>query len=188
MKFIAIIDECQLTEYEKTHLLIECKNRNVALKPIVKELLVTKDGESVYLTDGHIECFLDYEQKEKLKAVLNANPICEIHPDIRDCEHCIHYVSSDGKAGCELWECEFEEKLSISETDEEYMVEQKAELGKWNELTVQTDSVLEEIIAEIRKEENELKNYDEDYELGQVLGLKTAVGIVYQHISRKENE
>lgn len=49
-----------------------------------------------------------------------------------------------------------------------------------------TDSVLEDIIAEIRKEEDELKNYDEDYELGQVLGLKTAVGIVYQYISRKE--
>lgn len=78
MRFIAIIDESQLNSYEKSHLLIEGKERNVALTPIHKEMLITKDGEAVYLSEGHIKCFLDYEQKKTLEEVLKRNPIVEI--------------------------------------------------------------------------------------------------------------
>ena len=70
MRFIAIIDESQLNSYEKSHLLIEGKERNVALTPIHKEMLIT--------TEGHIKCFLDYEQKKTLEEVLNRNPIVGI--------------------------------------------------------------------------------------------------------------
>ncbi len=30
--------------------------------------------------------------------------------DIRDCDHCKHYVTRDGQTGCEKWECEFEKE------------------------------------------------------------------------------
>lgn len=30
--------------------------------------------------------------------------------DIRDCDHCKHYVTRDGQTGCEKWECEFERR------------------------------------------------------------------------------
>ena len=75
MKYIAIIDESQLNDFEKYHLLFEGKKRNLELKPICKEMLVNKDGESVYLSDGHIKCFLDYEQKKILEEVIYRNPI-----------------------------------------------------------------------------------------------------------------
>ena len=76
MKFIAIIDESQLNIDEKMYLIFESKNkRNLSIKPIHKEMLVNKDGESVYLSDGHIKCFLDYEQKKILEEVIYRNPI-----------------------------------------------------------------------------------------------------------------
>ena len=78
MKLIAIIDESQLNDYEKSHLLFEGKERNLALTPIIKETLITKDGETVYLTDGHIKCMLDYEQKKILEDIIAKNPICEL--------------------------------------------------------------------------------------------------------------
>ena len=75
MKFIAIIDESDLKNDEKSKLLWQ---RSFTIKPIYKEMLVTKDGESIYLTEGHIDCFIDYEKKKILEDVLRKNPIVEL--------------------------------------------------------------------------------------------------------------
>ena len=84
MKLIAIIDESQLNDYEKSHLLFEGKERNLALTPIIKETLVTKDGETIYLTDGHIKCMLDYEQQKILEDIIAKNPICVLKDEWKE--------------------------------------------------------------------------------------------------------
>lgn len=38
--------------------------RGIGLKPLQKEMLVTKDGNSVYLQQKHIDCLIEMERKE----------------------------------------------------------------------------------------------------------------------------
>lgn len=76
MKYIAIFDE-ELLSYFRcddnglTLVLNDEKGftRAVRLKPIVKPTVVREDGESVYITQGHIDSMLDYEQRERFSRI-----------------------------------------------------------------------------------------------------------------------
>ena len=68
------------------------------------------------------------------------------------------------------------------------MVEEKAELSKLNELTVQTDSVLEDIKADIEDLDT---FFDNDYFSGNndaMFKKKDVLVIIDKHISGKESE
>ena len=67
------------TKYHKDDLIHrETARRIIDSNRNKEQTLVTKDGETVYLTDGHIECMLDYEQQKILKDIIAKNPICEL--------------------------------------------------------------------------------------------------------------
>jgi hypothetical protein len=57
MKYIAIIDESKKVDLEEKGILKGCK-------PIFKEMLVGKDGQSLYLTQGHLDCLMEYSQRK----------------------------------------------------------------------------------------------------------------------------
>lgn len=76
MKYIAIIDEDMLNDFELIHdgktLVLEDKNgttRPVKIKPITKEMVVCKDGKSGYLTQGHIDAMIEYEQRKQIESI-----------------------------------------------------------------------------------------------------------------------
>lgn len=55
-----------------------------------------------------------YEVGKAIAEGLNEGLNCgaDMRPslEIRDCDHCKHYVTRDGQTGCEKWECEFERR------------------------------------------------------------------------------
>lgn len=76
MKYIAIIDEDMLNDFELIHdgktLVLEDKNgttRPVKIKPIAKEMVVCKDGKSGYITQGHIDAMIEYEQRQQIESI-----------------------------------------------------------------------------------------------------------------------
>lgn len=76
MKYMAIFDDELLSHFRRddnglTLVLNDEKGftRAVRLKPIVKPTVVREDGESVYITQGHIDSMLDYEQRERLSRI-----------------------------------------------------------------------------------------------------------------------
>ena len=83
----------------------------------------------------------------------------------------------------------YEKGKEEKQTNTAEMIGEKAELGKMNELTVQTASVLEEIKAEI---ENHFINADNrhlnDLEYGQNQGLGIAFDIIDKHIAERSSE
>ena len=83
--------ECEFVSKEEARRIVAEKkelptanlvNGDCISRKSVKETLVTKDGETVYLTDGHINCMLDYEQKKILEDIIAKNPICELKAEI----------------------------------------------------------------------------------------------------------
>ena len=75
MKYIAIFDEEVLSHFRCDNGLTLVLNdesgftRVVHLKPIVRPTVTREDGESVYITQGHIDAMLAYEQKEHLSRI-----------------------------------------------------------------------------------------------------------------------
>ena len=57
MKFLVILDESKKIDLEEKGILKGCK-------PIFKEMLVGKDGQSLYLTQGHLDCLMEYSQRK----------------------------------------------------------------------------------------------------------------------------
>lgn len=74
MKYIAIFDDDILCNFRRddnglTLVLNDMHGftRAVGLKPIGKPLVVNTDGESVYITEGHIKALTDYEAEQTTK-------------------------------------------------------------------------------------------------------------------------
>lgn len=76
MKYIAIIDDEFLSNFRvdvgyPPHLDIclvvndkDMCTRGIRLKPLQREMLVTTEGNSAYLRQEHIDCFIKMERKE----------------------------------------------------------------------------------------------------------------------------
>ena len=78
MKYIAVFDDVFISHFrtDDNGLVLVVKDelgfeRGVKLKPLVKPVLTNDAGDSLYLTQGHIQAFLDYEQYERYKYMLN---------------------------------------------------------------------------------------------------------------------
>lgn len=79
MKYIAVFDDAMLSNFrlddaDKLTLVMHDKGyaaRAVRLKPLVAHILVTREGTSCYLTEGHIEALKEYEEKETVKTILD---------------------------------------------------------------------------------------------------------------------
>lgn len=81
MKYIAIIDEEILENFRLDDrfdnkpgklLVLEDLNkctRAVELKPIKAPIVVIKNGDSAYLTQGHIDAMTEYEQRQKIESI-----------------------------------------------------------------------------------------------------------------------
>lgn len=76
MKYIAIIDDDMLNRNDKRELRVPILEKDgtsyVNLKPLVAHVLTTKGGESIYLTQGDLDCLMEYSQfiKRSKKDVL----------------------------------------------------------------------------------------------------------------------
>ena len=78
MKYIAVFDDNFISHFrtDDNGLILVVKDergfeRGVKLKPLNKPVLTNDAGDSLYLTQGHIQAFLDYEQYERYKAMIN---------------------------------------------------------------------------------------------------------------------
>lgn len=76
MKYIAIFDDDMLCNFRRddnglTLVLTDSLGfeRGVALKPLIKPVIIADDGESAYLTNGHIKAFLDYEAYSRYERI-----------------------------------------------------------------------------------------------------------------------
>ena len=63
MKFLVILDESEKIDLEEKGLIKESK-------PIFKEMLVGKDGQSVYITQEHLNCLIEYSQRKVIEQEL----------------------------------------------------------------------------------------------------------------------
>ena len=78
MKHVVIIDDEMLSnfridDYGKT-LVVKDKagfERAFSLLPLAKPLVVKEDGEKAYLTQGHIDCLIDYERNKAIERAIN---------------------------------------------------------------------------------------------------------------------
>ena len=78
MKYIAVVDDDFISNFrtDDNGLVLVLNDRRgfergVKLKPLVKPVLTNDAGDSLYLTQGHIKAFLDYEQYERYKQMIN---------------------------------------------------------------------------------------------------------------------
>ena len=60
MKFLAILDESEKVDLEEKGLI-------KGSKPIFKEMIVATNGESLYLTQGHLDCLVEYSQRQVIE-------------------------------------------------------------------------------------------------------------------------
>lgn len=74
MKYIAILDESMLENFRldengKLLVLTDVNNctRAVEIKPIAKTMVVFKDGRNTYITQGHIDAMIEYEQRKNIE-------------------------------------------------------------------------------------------------------------------------
>ena len=76
MKYMAVIDDNFLSNFRVDMSRIGIKplvlvvkdergyERGIELKPIGKEMIVTPDGESMYITQKHIDAMIEMERKQ----------------------------------------------------------------------------------------------------------------------------
>ena len=81
MKYIAIFDDDMLCDFRRDDngltLVLDDSHgftRAVGLKPIIKPIITSTEGESAYLSDGHIKALMDYEQYKRFKKLWNIDP------------------------------------------------------------------------------------------------------------------
>lgn len=73
MKFIAVIDY-DLVDKEFNTVCIKDKEGNlhdIDAKPLITHMIVLDDGQSVYLTQGHIDAMLNYEELAGIKKAID---------------------------------------------------------------------------------------------------------------------
>ena len=79
MKYAIVIDEemfsnFRIDDYGKT-LVVKDKvgaERAFNLIPLAKPLVMKEDGEKAYLTQGHIDCLIDYERSQAIERAINS--------------------------------------------------------------------------------------------------------------------
>ncbi len=79
MKHVIVIDDEMLSYFrvedcERT-LVVKDKvgfERAFNLIPLTKPLVVKEDGEKAYLTQGHIDCLINYERNKESERILNS--------------------------------------------------------------------------------------------------------------------
>lgn len=81
MKYFAVFDDDFISHFKTgtgdkfgSVLFINDKyglERGIEFKPLNKPVFINDAGDSLYLTQGHIQAFLDYEQYERYKYILN---------------------------------------------------------------------------------------------------------------------
>jgi len=74
MKYIAVFDDEFLSNFRLDDngltLVMGDKrgyNRAVRLKPLIQNVLTAEHGESIYLTQDHIDCLLTFEREQMIK-------------------------------------------------------------------------------------------------------------------------
>lgn len=74
MKYIAVFDDEFLSNFRlydnRLTLVMGDKqgyNRAVRLKPLMRNVLTTEHGESIYLTQDHIDCLLKFDREQMIK-------------------------------------------------------------------------------------------------------------------------
>ena len=81
MKYLMVVDDDFIenfrTDYDGTERVIvfvdkSYSTRAVKLKPIIRPTVTFDSGESLYLSQGHIDAFLEYEKKESVKEVIDS--------------------------------------------------------------------------------------------------------------------
>lgn len=73
MKFIAVIDY-DLVDKEFNTVCIRDKEGNlhdIDAKPLITHMIVFDEGESLYLTQGHIDALLNYEESVGIKKAID---------------------------------------------------------------------------------------------------------------------
>lgn len=80
MKYIAVFNDEFLSDFRvdtgypsQPGLILIVKDkygclRGIRIKPLARELLVTKDGDSVYLKQSQIDCLIEMERKDLLES------------------------------------------------------------------------------------------------------------------------
>ena len=79
MRYLLIIDESQYSDFEKVDgNLLEIyavdqngNKRMFDVRPIQREMLVTPNGASAYLTQGHINAMMEYEREQHIKEIVD---------------------------------------------------------------------------------------------------------------------
>ena len=74
-KYLLIVDDFFLKDFERIdglNFYVTDKNgtrRTLVLKPLVKPVLVTVEGNSVYLEPGYIDAMIEYEREQHIKEI-----------------------------------------------------------------------------------------------------------------------
>lgn len=96
MRYLLILEEYQYNDFQKVDgnpLEIYARDKTgikriFEVKPIQREMLVVPTGDSIYLTQGHIDAMLEFERVQHIKEICNRmNPKIEngkVVPDVRD--------------------------------------------------------------------------------------------------------
>lgn len=83
MKYMAVIDDSVLSNFRVDMSQVGIKplvlvvrdergyERGIELKPIGKEMIVTTDGNSMYLTQKHIDAMIEMERKQMYEDAVN---------------------------------------------------------------------------------------------------------------------
>lgn len=77
MKYLIVVDDNMVSNFRTDDngltLVVTDKTgfkRGMKMKPICRPMLVNDEGSSVYLTQGHIDAFLEYEREETFKLAM----------------------------------------------------------------------------------------------------------------------
>lgn len=73
MKYIAVIDY-DLVDKEFSTVRVQDKEgklHDIDAKPLIANTITLEDGQSLYLTQGHIQAMIDYETRVKMKEVVD---------------------------------------------------------------------------------------------------------------------
>ena len=73
MKYIAVIDDDMLTDIRELRIVVVSpKNgcQNVSVKPLLTHTVTLEDGQSLYLTQGHINAMMEYEKMAVIKRII----------------------------------------------------------------------------------------------------------------------
>ena len=73
MKYIAIVDDDALVDIRELKIVVVTPKgcQDVNIKPVIRPTLTLEDGQSVYLTEGHIQAMREYEENATMKRIVD---------------------------------------------------------------------------------------------------------------------